>query len=289
MDFIRNKNGFTLLELILALVIVGFIVALSLSGIRLGISAQEAGDVKVDTFQRLRVIGEQLSQKIKSNYPVFIPPAKDEFGFTTPADQQEKSMLLAFEGEPDSIRFITFSPPLTAEDSHPWAHEVRFYLGNHPDTGEKGILMMERDITDRDLFTKVSGNSEDARFLMLAREVGYLKFRYYQMRKIPPEELEGLENPENTYEGKWVDSVTAKPPDISGQLVDEQNKILEFDKKNRITLPRAVEMSLGLKEPLLPGRKDEPRKVIYSPPVNILIHAGMEFALPAKEEKNDAT
>ena len=61
MDFIRNKNGFTLLELILALVIVGFIVALSMSGIRLGISAQEAGDVKVDTFQRLRVIGEQLS------------------------------------------------------------------------------------------------------------------------------------------------------------------------------------------------------------------------------------
>ena len=72
MKCLRESNkGFTLLELILSLGIIGFIVAISLGAIRLGASAQEAGHLKVDTFQRLRLIQNQLGQKIKSNYPVF--------------------------------------------------------------------------------------------------------------------------------------------------------------------------------------------------------------------------
>ncbi|MCH7624148.1 MAG: type II secretion system protein, partial [Nitrospinae bacterium] len=73
---VKNANGFTLLELILSMVMVGFILAISLGAIRLGISAQEVGQQKIETFQRLRIIGEHLSQKIKSSYPVFVPPPK---------------------------------------------------------------------------------------------------------------------------------------------------------------------------------------------------------------------
>jgi prepilin-type N-terminal cleavage/methylation domain-containing protein len=71
---VKNSNGFTLLELILAMGIVGFIIALSLGAIRLGISTQEVGQQKTETYQRLRIIGEHLSQKIKSSYPKFVPP-----------------------------------------------------------------------------------------------------------------------------------------------------------------------------------------------------------------------
>ena len=68
----QAQKGFTLLELILALGIVGFIVSISLGAIRLGTSAQEIGHIKIDTFQRLRFIQNQITQKIKSTYPVFI-------------------------------------------------------------------------------------------------------------------------------------------------------------------------------------------------------------------------
>ncbi|HIF03387.1 MAG TPA: prepilin-type N-terminal cleavage/methylation domain-containing protein, partial [Nitrospinaceae bacterium] len=73
MKYLRESNqGFTLLELILSLGIIGFIVTIALGAIRLGASAQETGQLKIDTFQRLRLIQNQLGQKIKSNYPVFI-------------------------------------------------------------------------------------------------------------------------------------------------------------------------------------------------------------------------
>jgi len=98
MKFLRKSNhGFTLLELILSLGIIGFIVTISLGAIRLGASAQETGQLKIDTFQRLRLIQNQLGQKIKSNYPVFMFREKTIF---TPKNSQEKpKRLLSFEGK----------------------------------------------------------------------------------------------------------------------------------------------------------------------------------------------
>jgi prepilin-type N-terminal cleavage/methylation domain-containing protein len=66
---VKNANGFTLLELILAMGIVGFIIAISLGAIRLGISTQEVGQKKTETYQRLRIIGEHLSQKSNPAIP----------------------------------------------------------------------------------------------------------------------------------------------------------------------------------------------------------------------------
>ena len=287
MKRLQDKSGFTLLELILALAIVGFIVALSMGGIKLSISAREAGDTKVDTFQRLRVINEQLSQKIKSNYPAFISQDTAEAGATP----QPKPLVLAFEGKEDSIRFITFSPPLTAESIYPWAHEVKFYLGEHPKTKERGLLMMERDISHQDLFTEIPSNSRDVRYLLLAQNVDHLKFRYYMMRKLNPEEQKAAGTEDVTYEGKWVDTIQVDPLETSGKLVQEQNASLLFEKANKMTLPRAVEISLGLTETPHPDGKEgrkEP-KIIFSPPITVLIHSGMKFALPTEDEKNNAT
>ena len=69
---IKNQKGFTLLELILAMSIVAIVVALGLGGVRLGIAARDVGEQKVDIYQRLRIISEQLKQKLQSTYPVFV-------------------------------------------------------------------------------------------------------------------------------------------------------------------------------------------------------------------------
>ena len=61
-----------MLELILSLAIVGIIIALGLGGIRLGVTARDVGEKKANTYQRLRIIAEQLTQKLQSTYPVFV-------------------------------------------------------------------------------------------------------------------------------------------------------------------------------------------------------------------------
>ena len=130
MKCLRESNqGFTLLELILSLGIIGFIVTISLGAIRLGASAQETGQLKIDTFQRLRLIQNQLGQKIKSNYPVVMFWEKTIF--TQKNSQEKPKRLLSFEGKNNSLRFVTFSSPLTSQGKSPWLHETIFYVGEH--------------------------------------------------------------------------------------------------------------------------------------------------------------
>jgi len=285
MKFLRKSNqGFTLLELILSLGIIGFIVTISLGAIRLGASAQETGQLKIDTFQRLRLIQNQLGQKIKSNYPVFIFQEKNIF---TPKNSQEKpKRLLSFEGKNNSLRFVTFSSPLTSQGKSPWLHETIFYVGEHPKSGKSGIIMAERTVKPKKSTASIFNKTDQGRLFLLAEDVDYLKFRYYQMRKLSPAETELQLDKSKKYEGKWVTSVKnntfkTKP----NELIEEQQTRLHFEENNKMTLPRAVEVSLGLKELTRPNSKKESR-IIFSPPVIIPLYSGMRFALPLEHNEN---
>ena len=245
MKFLRKSNhGFTLLELILSLGIIGFIVTISLGAIRLGASAQETGQLKIDTFQRLRLIQNQLGQKIKSNYPVFVFREKNIF---TPKNAQEKlKRLLSFDGKNNSLRFVTFSSPLTNQGKSPWIHETIFYVGEHPKSGKSGIIMAERTVAPKNSTGSVLNKIEQDRLFLLAEDVDYLKFRYYQMRKLSPAETELLLDKSKKYEGHWVTSVANNAfKTKAGELTKEQQSRLHFEEDNIMTLPRAVEVSLG--------------------------------------------
>ncbi|KMP10366.1 hypothetical protein UZ36_07865 [Candidatus Nitromaritima sp. SCGC AAA799-C22] len=285
MKHLRESNeGFTLLELILALGIVGFIVAIALGAVRLGASARETGDVKVDTFQRMRLIGNQLGQKIKSSYPVFVFPENNVFIGSDAGKKPER--LLAFEGTGDSIRFVTFSPPLTSQGHSPWIHEVSFYLGEHPESGESGIIMSEKTLTEDYKISPVFNKSDQGQFFVLAKDVAYLKFRYYKLTKLNPAEINLQTDPSITYKGEWVGAVHQETAqDIFGELPKEEKERLAFEQDNKTTLPRAVEVSLGIREPAKPGSDEEPR-IVFSPPIIIPLHSGMSFALPQKQDEN---
>ena len=285
MKFLRKSNhGFTLLELILSLGIIGFIVTISLGAIRLGTSAQETGQLKIDTFQRLRLIQNQLGQKIKSNYPVFM--FQEKTIFTSKNSQEKPKRLLSFEGKNNSLRFVTFSSPLTSQGKSPWIHETIFYVGEHPKSGKSGIIMAERTVAQKKLTDSVFNKIDKDRLFLLAEDVDYLKFRYYQMRKLSPAETELQLDKSKKYEGKWVTSVehnTFKTK--AGELIEEQQTRLHFEENNKMTLPRAVEVSLGLKELTRPSSKKESR-IIFSPPIIIPLYSGMRFALPLEHNEN---
>jgi prepilin-type N-terminal cleavage/methylation domain-containing protein len=198
--FRESNKGFTLLELVLSLSITGFIVAISLGAIRLGTTAQETGHLKTDTSQRIRLIQNQLGQKIKSNYPVFKFQEKNN-------SQKKPGRFLSFDGGNDYLRFVTFSSPLTIQGEPPWMHETAFYIGKHPQSGKSGIIMAERSTKNNNKLSSNLNNSDNEKIFLLAENVVHLKFRYYQMKKINPIESSLQAKNSNEYQGQWVTSV----------------------------------------------------------------------------------
>ena len=278
----ESKKGFTLLELILALGIVGFIVIISLGAIRLSTTAQETGHSKIDTFQRLRLIKNQLTQKIKSTYPVFVYP--EESFFTSKKVKEKQTRLLAFEGTSDSIRFVTFSPPLTSQGQSPWMHETVFYSGQHPESGKSGIIMTEKNITSGYNSKLAFNDSDQGQIFLLAENVAHLKFRYYQMEKLSPNELESQTDKPISYKGKWVTSVKRVSSRAFNNIKKGEQERIDFENNHKISLPRAIEISLGLRESSKPGSKNEPR-IIFYPPITVPLYSGMSFALPVKKDE----
>jgi len=284
---IKNEMGFTLLELILAMSIVAIIVALGLGGVRLGISARDVGEQKVETYQRLRIISEQLKQKLQSTYPVFVSQKDGVPGVTVPKSSKR---ILAFEGNTDSIRFVTFATPMTASDPTTLTHEVKFYIGEHPETEQTGVILMERDISNRDVFSRVDPRSDSVRYFVLAENAAQLKFRYYLMNKLPPQEVEGADKNALQFSGQWVDRVSIETFNQAQTSSSKSNPTLDFEKANKISLPRAVEITIGVIPQPKPGEEveDEGLEPVFSPPIIVLLNSGMEFArFPIEKEADN--
>jgi prepilin-type N-terminal cleavage/methylation domain-containing protein len=274
---IKNQMGFTLLELILAMSIVAIIVALGLGGVRLGISARDVGEQKVETYQRLRIISEQLKQNIQSTYPVFVSQQDGVHGVTVPKSSKR---ILAFEGNTDSIRFVTFATPMTAPKPTTLTHEVKFYIGEHPETEQTGVILMERDISDGDVFSRIEPRSDSIRYFVLAENAVQLKFRYYMMKKLPPQEVAEQNEKALQFSGQWVDQISTNPFEQSQARSRKSSPILDFEKTNKISLPRAVEITIGIIPQPKPGQKVEGKglKPIFSNPIIVLLNSGIKFA-----------
>jgi len=206
--------------------------------------------------------------------------------FTSKNLQEKPKRLLSFEGKNNSLRFVTFSSPLTSQGKSPWIHETIFYVGEHPKSGKSGIIMAERTVKPKNSTGSVFNKIDQDRLFLLAEDVDYLKFRYYQMRKLSPAETELQLDKSKKYEGHWVTSVEHNAfKTKADELIEEQQTRRHFEENNKMTLPRAVEVSLGLKELTRPSSKKESR-IIFSPPVIIPLYSGMRFALPLEHNEN---
>jgi prepilin-type N-terminal cleavage/methylation domain-containing protein len=277
--FRESNKGFTLLELVLSLSITGFIVAISLGAIRLGTTAQETGHLKTDTSQRIRLIQNQLGQKIKSNYPVFKFQEKNN-------SQKKPGRFLSFDGGNDYLRFVTFSSPLTIQGEPPWMHETAFYIGKHPQSGKSGIIMAERSTKNNNKLSSTLNNSDNEKIFLLAENVVHLKFRYYQMKKINPIESSLQPKNSNEYQGQWVTSVNQNNLfKKSRNITEGQSNFFNNGILPKISLPRAIEVSIGIKEPSRASPNSKSKIVLSSPNI-IPLYSGMKFALPLKDNEN---
>ena len=276
-----NESGFTLLELILALTVIAMIAAVSVVSVRLAVSSQQIGDRKTELYQRLRFIGEQLTEKIRSAHPVYLFDADQTLFANLKKDRSKNKRLLAFEGTRDSIRLITTSPRLrdTGERA-PDLHEIRFYLGKNPKTGERGVILMERPLSYQTAMKDRPETLQEATFVTLATNVARLRFRYLQVKTVR-EDRAGETTKGVKYLSEWVDTIKAEPIEFLGESSKSVFRNL-FGAEGRISLPRALEIHLALREDGLPAGTPEdaeegeaPRLEV--PPVMIPLYTGLVF------------
>lgn len=92
MNPIRRSQGFTLLELLIGMTLVGFILSLLFAGLNLGTRSWEAGEQRMVTSSRQAVVVDFIRRAIEQTYPLRWRVGEED--------------RLAFAGEAESLRFV---------------------------------------------------------------------------------------------------------------------------------------------------------------------------------------
>lgn len=146
----RNRSsGFTLIEVIVAMVILSIITVIIGSSFHLGLNAWEKGEAEINEIQTFRILTGLISQQVKSAYPY-----KMKF-------ENEDTVL--FEGEPDSIFFVTAS----AGSSYGGFKWVRYRYKDNTLQYLEGIL------PDKKLLERTNDEWE-----ILESDIGEVKFSF---------------------------------------------------------------------------------------------------------------
>lgn len=103
-----KPRGFTLIEVVMALAIVGAMLAVMFGGLRVGVAAWRQGDARAEVLQHLRSLNQVVTETLGGTHP-----------YRTGAVGTAATRLL-FVGEPDRIAFVTTRPPV------PFASPIAF-------------------------------------------------------------------------------------------------------------------------------------------------------------------
>lgn len=149
-----DKRGFTFLELIIAFSILGLILLIIGSGLRLGVKAWERGEKIVDETQRIRMFYERLSSEIRSAYPYLI--------------EKEGDKKIAFEGRSNSLSFVTTAVEMNGSGGLKW---VSYYIK------DRALMLKEKKLPDKEL------DEAKGKETILEPRVREIKFEFYEKKE----------------------------------------------------------------------------------------------------------
>lgn len=152
----NNQRGLTLLELLIALGLVGLVGAIALLSLRLASHAWERGEAKLDTAQRVRFVTDLLTRELSSALPYMVRLNDDE-------------QMVAFIGGPTLVKFMTVAGSLATAVPEGGLREVTYALG------PGGLYRIEAPASDRQFLELGRGVS-----LPLEPGVTQLSLQYLQ-------------------------------------------------------------------------------------------------------------
>ena len=133
----RSARGFTLIELIVALSIVGALLLIAFGGLRVAVASWQRADERIETQQHTRSLNVTLARALGAAYAY-----RD-------ARRQGETPVLLFKGEPDRIEFVTQASPF------PTAIPVAFtavVIEMQDDGVHKGLIVRQRILPNNNPF-----------------------------------------------------------------------------------------------------------------------------------------
>jgi prepilin-type N-terminal cleavage/methylation domain-containing protein len=134
----RSARGFTLLEVLLALAIVGALVTIAFGGMRVALAAWRQGEDRAEAHQHVRSAALTLGRAVAAAYP-----------YRASRGLAPEPVLL-FEGAAQRIAFVTQSPPFASAAPIAFtAVVIELQAGDEP-----GLVVRQRPLPNRDPFEK---------------------------------------------------------------------------------------------------------------------------------------
>lgn len=148
-----SARGFTLVELLIALAIVGALLVTAFGGMRVVLGAAQRGEELTESHQHVRSMATVLGRAVGAAFPY-----KGAFGDTPEAK-------LLFRGEESRIQFVTQAPP------YPLPIPVAFTAVVIERVDGEGLVVRERALPNREPFAA-------APVVLRDPSVATLRFRY---------------------------------------------------------------------------------------------------------------
>jgi general secretion pathway protein J len=182
----KTTTGFTLLEVIVTLTILGLILVVISGAFRLGLSAWEKGESTREEYQEIRAMSQLVCQQIKSSIPYRIKTQKAEGNY------------LAFEGKPHSVKLVS-ALPIKAREPQGFV----FAIYEFEEGGEEGgrLVYYEQRVVNKDFFEEKPDSEEG---VSLCEGVSDVRFEYYREADLDQNKTEGWFDEWNAKEEKGL-------------------------------------------------------------------------------------
>ena len=165
---LKNRRGFTLVELLIAITLSIVIFVILLAAMRLGYKSQAAGTERSEQAQKVRIICDRIAWLLRGAYPFYL----------NKIDQQK----FFFEGKSDQVGFVTSS--VDAYASGPEDRGGLKWVSIYTD--KEGLKVREKVYFLEDVFDDSGG-----KVYLIDPDVNKIAFEY-------------LDIPEGEKQGNWV-------------------------------------------------------------------------------------
>jgi general secretion pathway protein J len=157
-----HPAGFTLIEVVVSMTILGFILVIIFGAFRLSLSAWDRGEKTREEYQRQRTAIQLISRQIKSMVPYKIKTQKAEGDY------------IAFEGRAQSVKFVS---TLSLKSIQPDGFVFAIY--DFKEGGQEGgrLVVYEQRVVNKDFFEDRPKEEQEVNLLEGVSDVRFEYFR----------------------------------------------------------------------------------------------------------------